>query len=1616
MEQNKLQKRVEDEAERIDRVESEKDEVKAKEQNAIDGFDGESLKLIPTPNFTDAPSVGTMLPINMANEIVTNVSQIAKDIDLVEFIREKLGYTTRVAVARAFASEQIDALVLAIKSFEKRNAFILGDMAGIGKGRVCAGVLRYAYQRGIIPIFLTQKPFLFSDIYRDIIDIEGFGIDAKGKMIEPKPFVLHQDGVIRKRDNTILRTAQAIKETISKENPDYIHYKYNDKTPYGIQELCRVFNEKIEKDNKNKKEISLGNDFNCVFLPYSVLSMGKKVIKKNFLKGIAPNSILVFDESHTAASGKEDSNILKMAIPLVEASKAVLFSSATYAKSAQVYNLYIIKTALRTAVPSLENITDALKIGGENVSEYIASGLAKEGQMIRRERSFGDCKKVTNYVGMIRSENALGEIKYTPIPNDKQIDFYDEAISYFKELRDFSKSSLATNAVMLAIERKANELRKNLANTNAYLEAKKGTRETRQMLQNRFIQENMGKWLLSDFSIDSISRYKATFRENLFLAIKAKYTADKIIESLNTPVDYTNIDGTTHTAPLKPLIAIKSTGEQIFNELQLQDGQRIKNDFSVYLKAIYNKLFIGTFYLRKVDANIFVSKSSLIDEDDWNDNNEIKSEYNVEMADFSDNGTYVTELQSRLDAYNSELPFSIIDYLRDRINSTNRSDIYYIDKKEGTPRYGSASSPKYVMEEATSRNKMLKRIGNTDMWEFVKNDRIPSVTEIFRAFNNGGIDVMLINVVASTGGSAQSSPKEGSDTRPRNMFTIQFEADINIEVQKRGRINRTGQINSPTYTYVISRIPVELRTYLMFRKKLRKLDANTSANQSASSQTSEIPDMKGKAIQDIFNQYGFEVFQKDFIDLPMNFEYKEIFDNLGFKANAGRLQGDAEKTEANLQNFDIFVKELELYPSDFQRVFFDQMNVAYTEEIEKKKLNNEYQLELEAKDYKAKLKQRVVIQLNNGDTVFSYPLFKADYYSLENFVAWSKAKVQAKGNELAEGFKSPAEFYKVLINDYEVEYRKTFNLLLAAYDQRIPQADLYATDEEYNTAMDNFQRKKNAYKEELKNNGNKMLDYMRFFKPMSPVFYNGNLGYFVGYKIKDTGTKFKYSDGSIDFIFCFLNKFPVMHLKKSSDEFSEDEARPSLDGIKKQTTNLLTEEGRIRVAEWKPNLYVRIIRRFLTGNILQGIVEANKLRNDGEIKNWALTRFYLVDGSINTAVELKMENELPLNTEIDTQRQELKVASSNENMVSYLKDMELSVQLENYSDINPVWNAEGDNVIERAMCFIRYEINGIPSIYVNVFQQYKTKDKQMQPPEKQWKKGESRYNDIFYDLELNTKYKDYLIRENFRKEGITYAKIEWREWDDKKGEPAKRSKYGEFNVFMNTFAFNPNTNEEVLKDFLKDLYIKYEIYFNFRSSAALYNTAGEADVELQELQKQGRGTSKKIENFVKGAYQYRFTKNVGETIIQSIPYFIQKTTDGLYGGVLLEYPLSPLQLPSYSLKPYRLPNEVYVKLTLGSFSDEDKTLFVNQLEEKAQTEDARDIGLFVSEFISRRTISAEYFFGDLRASDYGLIFKEYGLKKEIKNLLIEEKDEKVAKTKKNKVTFEDAETFLMYLL
>jgi hypothetical protein len=70
-----------------------------------------------------------------------------------------------------FSAEQVDASALAISNIERGAGFITGDQTGIGKGRICASIMRYAQQQGKIAIFITKDKPLYADMMRDVSDI-----------------------------------------------------------------------------------------------------------------------------------------------------------------------------------------------------------------------------------------------------------------------------------------------------------------------------------------------------------------------------------------------------------------------------------------------------------------------------------------------------------------------------------------------------------------------------------------------------------------------------------------------------------------------------------------------------------------------------------------------------------------------------------------------------------------------------------------------------------------------------------------------------------------------------------------------------------------------------------------------------------------------------------------------------------------------------------------------------------------------------------------------------------------------------------------------------------------------------------------------------------------------------------------------------------------------------------------------------------------------------------------------------------------------------------------------------------------------------------------------------
>ncbi|HNC30784.1 MAG TPA: strawberry notch C-terminal domain-containing protein, partial [Cyclobacteriaceae bacterium] len=185
----------------------------------------------------------------------------------------------------------------------------------------------------------------------------------------------------------------------------------------------------------------------------------------------------------------------------------------------------------------------------------------------------------------------------------------------------------------------------------------------------------------------------------------------------------------------------------------------------------------------------------------------------------------------------------------------------------------------YKLAEVTGRKYELQINPKTNKALVVTRKRL-NTNDAFRQFNNNEVDVLLINQSGSTGASAHAiiTPKVPKEqVSQRVMIVLQAELDINTEVQKRGRINRTGQIMKPIYDYVNSAIPAEKRLMMMLQKKLKSLDANTTSNQKSSTKILDVPDFLNKYGDRIVAEYLKENQEVNMLlDDPLGLATREV--------------------------------------------------------------------------------------------------------------------------------------------------------------------------------------------------------------------------------------------------------------------------------------------------------------------------------------------------------------------------------------------------------------------------------------------------------------------------------------------------------------------------------------------------------------------------------------------------------------------------------------------------------------------------------------------------------------------------------------------------------------------
>jgi len=267
----------------------------------------------------------------------------------------------------------------------------------------------------------------------------------------------------------------------------------------------------------------------------------------------------------------------------------------------------------------------------------------------------------------------------------------------------------------------------------------------------------------------------------------------------------------------------------------------------------------------------------------------------------------------------------------------------------------------YSVAEVTGRKYEMQLNGTGSKALVMARKRI-NTNDAFREFNNNDVDVLMINQSGSTGASAHAIPTakvSKEEVKQRVMIVLQAELDISTEVQKRGRINRTGQILKPIYDYVSSAIPAEKRLMMMLQKKLKSLDANTTSNQKQSSKILDVPDFLNKYGDKLVKEYLLENPQVNkLLDDPLHLEDSQSDSG---SQNTSVTEDAAMKVSGRVA----------VLSTKMQEDFYTDIAERYNDYVEYLIQVGEYDLEVEAMNLEAETVTAKVIKMGkDGDSAF----------------------------------------------------------------------------------------------------------------------------------------------------------------------------------------------------------------------------------------------------------------------------------------------------------------------------------------------------------------------------------------------------------------------------------------------------------------------------------------------------------------------------------------------------------------------------------------------------------------------------------------------------------------------
>lgn len=642
----------------------------------------------------------------------------------------------------------------------------------------------------------------------------------------------------------------------------------------------------------------------------------------------------------------------------------------------------------------------------------------------------------------------------------------------------------------------------------------------------------------------------------LLFSLKADAVANRVIENLKNG--------------FKPVISFTNTMEGFLDEAPKDTPMDKVPNFSATL-------------MRALDGVMRYTETNLKGE-------KVNKSFTVnDLSEAGQNRYY--EIKSKIEHLSADLPISPMDAIKIKIQNAG-----------------------YKVGEITGRT--LEMVQDENGKYIIQNRKDRDKKSAARDFNNGQLDVLMVNKSGSTGISLHASPKF-EDQRQRVMVFAQFQSDINDEVQMRGRIDRTGQKFRGKYEYIMSSIPAEQRLQMMFKAKLKSLDANTT-----SSQKSKFNEME---VVDYLNKYGDEVTWQYMIEHPELSE--KLGDPLNMLSESGEESNTDDASGAKKEGCAAKIaRYLPFLPVKEQEEVFKEITDAYSVKIQLLNDAGENDLEITTMPLKAKTISKKIwkpgTEPNSGNAfadntyleevevdVLKKPM-KAEEIratikrmtSGENFDDWKENKIKEMNSLYDEKIES---LKKRLSQSAEERAEKAKKNYIAKSKEARENGKNEFTDEEIEKMSDvvvedimkkaneSFIKQRNVIQERRDN----ILKQVNSFTPMKPLVIPFNLdeamatiapsrGMFLGFKFSKD-----YSPSSSTSVFATLDGRRKVEIPLNQGK--------AFDSIRMNTMMQPTFLKDLNVDSWDSHVPTQTRKKsyVVTGNLLQALVDTKKSVN-----------------------------------------------------------------------------------------------------------------------------------------------------------------------------------------------------------------------------------------------------------------------------------------------------------------------------------------------------------------------------------------------------------------------------------